>query len=133
MAHTQRYIVDGHMRTRTFHPERPQDNPFRHLEQKSQPPPQPQRNTEAEAHQVDGSSDSVRKLTTRKELCAVKEKSIKRDKTQAPKERSANPGLFKILLLGGRWAFKEDIKPGTGNRTSYATPKFGWRPFGGTR
>lgn len=63
----------------------------------------------------------------------MKGKSVKRDEKRAPKEKSANPGLFKILFLGGRWAHHEDVQPGLGDRTSYAAPRFGWRPFGGTR
>ena len=129
MAHTQRYLVDGHIRTRTFHPERPEDNPVGGPVQK----PQPQRKTEVEVHQVKESSDSASDPITRKELCAVKEKFPEGKKKKAPKEKSANPGLFKILFLGGRWAHEEDVEPGSGNRTKYAAPKWEFRPFGGTR
>jgi len=129
MAHTQRYFVDGHIRTRTCHPERPQDNPFTAPVQK----PQPRRKTEVGAHQVNKSSDSVRDPTTRQESCAMNEKSPEGDKKKAPKKKSANPSLLKILFLGGRWAHNEDVQPGVGNRTSYAAPGLGWRPFGGTR
>lgn len=129
MPQTQRYLVDGHIRTRIFHPERPQDDPFRNLDQKSQP----QQKIEVEAHQVDKSSDLVHEPTARKELCAVKGKSAKRNKKKATKETSSNPGLFRILFLGGRWAHNEDVQPGIGNRTSYAAPMVGWRPLGGTR
>jgi hypothetical protein len=128
MAHTQRYIVDGHIRTRPFQPEHHKDSSFQGLVRK----PQPQRKTEVEVHHVNESSDLVRDPTYRKYLYALKEKIPKRKK-KAPKEKSANPGLLKILFLGGRWALGEDEQPGLSNRTKYAAPNWGWRPFGGTR
>jgi hypothetical protein len=94
--------------------------------------PLPQQKTEVEAHHVNESSDLVRDPTNRKDLCALKEKILKRKK-KALKEKSANPGLLKILFLGGRWALGEDVQPGLSNRTKYAAPNWGWRPFGGTR
>jgi hypothetical protein len=127
-AHTQRYFVDGHIRTRTFQPEHHKDSSFKGPVRK----PQQQRKTEVEEHHVNESSDPVRNLTNRKYLYALKEKILKRKK-KAPKEKSANPSLLKILFLGGRWAHGEDVQPGLSNRTNYAAPNWGWRPLGGTR
>ncbi len=128
MADTQRYFVDGHMRTRPFQPEHHKDNSSKDPVRK----PQPQRKPEGEVHQVNESSDSMRNPTNRKGLYAMKEKIFRRKK-KAPKEKSANPGLFKILFLGGRWALGEDVEPGLGNRTKHAAPNWEWRPYGGTR
>lgn len=128
MAHTQRYFVDGHIRTRTVQPEHHEDSSSK----SAVPKPQTQRKTEAEVHHGNQSSDSVRDPTNRRILCALKEKISKRKK-EAPREKSANPGLLKILFLGGRWALGEDVQPGLSNRTKYAAPNWGWRPFGGTR
>ncbi|KAF7505124.1 hypothetical protein GJ744_001264 [Endocarpon pusillum] len=129
MAHTQRYYVDGHVRTRMFQPEHHQDSSSKDPVQE----PQQQRKTEMEAHHVNKSSESVRDPANRKHLLyALKEKIPKRKK-KAPKEKSANPGLFRILFLGGRWALGEDVEPGLSNRTKYAAPSWGWRPYGGTR
>jgi hypothetical protein len=128
MAHTQRYFVDGHIRTRPFQSEHHKDGSFNGPVRR----PLPQQKTEVEAHHVNESSDLVRDPTNRKDLCALKEKILKRKK-KALKEKSANPGLLKILFLGGRWALGEDVQPGLSNRTKYAAPNWGWRPFGGTR
>lgn len=130
MAHTERYFVDGHIRTRTVQPEHHKDSSLKGPVQK--PQPQLQRKTEVEVHHGNESSELVRDPTNRNLLYALKEKISKRKK-KAPKEKSTNPGLLKILFLGGRWALGEDVEPGLSNRTKYAAPTLGWRPLGGTR
>jgi hypothetical protein len=135
MADGQRYYVDGLMRTRPFFAKRPEDQPHGGA-LRTPTPVQPPKKIQLGQDQVKKSSDSARDSTTREGISMAKEKSSKGDKKKTKKsrkEKSASPGLLKILCIGGRWAHDEDVKPGVGNRTSYAGPGFGWRPFGGTR
>ena len=135
MADGQRYYVDGLMRTRPFFSKHPEDQPHGGA-LRTPVAVQPLQKTEVCQRRVNKSDESVRDSTSRKDPSVAKEKSSKGDKKKtkkSPKEKSASPGLLKILCIGGRWAHDEDVKPGVGNRTSYAGPGFGWRPFGGTR
>lgn len=132
MADGQRYYVDGLMRTRPFFSKHHEDQPRGGA---LQTPVQPLWESEMGQYQVNKSSDLVHRSTTHKDSSVGKEKPSTTDKKKtkkALKEKSASPGLFKILCIGGRWAHKEDVEPGIGNRTSYAGPGLGWRPFGGT-
>jgi hypothetical protein len=133
MADGQRYYVDGLMRTRPFFSKHPEDQPRGGA---LQTPVQLLRKTGVGQHQVNKSSDSGCDSTTRRDSSVAKEKYSKGDKKKtknAPKEKSASPGLLKILCIGGRWAHNEDVEQGIGNRVNYAGPGLGWRPFGGTR
>lgn len=135
MADGQRYYVDGLMRTRPFFAKRPEDQPHGGA-LRTPTPVQPLQTTKVGQRRVNKSDESVRDSVGRKDLSVAKEKSSKEDKQKpkkSPKEKSASPGLLKILCIGGRWAHDEDVEPGIGNRTSYAGPGLGWRPFGGTR
>lgn len=133
MADGQRYYVDGLMRTRPFFAKRPEDQPRGGA---LRTPVQSLLITKLNPNQIPESSDSVRSpMTSREDPIVVKEKSSTRNKKKTKKdlkEKSTSPGLLKILCIGGRWAHDEDVEPGIGNRTSYAGPGFGWRPFGGT-
>jgi hypothetical protein len=135
MADGQRYYVDGLMRTRPFFSKHPEDQPHGGA-LRTPTSVQPPKKIQVGQDQVNKNSNSVLDSTTRKDPSVAKEKSSKGDKKKTKKsrkEKSASPGLLKILCIGGRWAHDEDVEPGVGNRTSYAGPGFGWRPFGGTR